>query len=357
MEDLKQHYLDEMKRLINEIQIKYYRNEKIDIRYKRECEVMIDELKGKFNGMSIEINKKKELQHIEQASNLSAYSTEPSHRFNSFCYDDDDDYDYEENTNPLNELVSQIPSSITITPVLPTIELEDSLIMIDEDLNTIPEKESDEVIKSSVEDLVLIPSESEDTSGSDSEYDLSSCDDFSPIDIPEGKSDVPKDNVKIYSKPLFEFDDEYISSDVNPLFDEMLEDIKGKVSYDFNLDEPALLVTPLFDANEDECFDLGGDIDEIDVFDIPSDFEDGYYDSEGDVLYLESLLSDDTTPNLLPEEFLDRNPRSLTSVASHQSGTFISFNVYPNILNESPMEICSSARFNPDIMMIWGESS
>ncbi|GJX83157.1 hypothetical protein Tco_0332638, partial [Tanacetum coccineum] len=35
--------------------------------------------------------------------------------------------------------------------------------------------------------------------------------------------DVPEDNVKIYSNPLFEFDDEYISSDVNPLFDEVLE--------------------------------------------------------------------------------------------------------------------------------------
>ncbi|GKE46953.1 hypothetical protein Tco_1478211 [Tanacetum coccineum] len=38
-----------------------YRNEKIDIRFRRECESMIDELKGKFNEMSIEINKKKEL--------------------------------------------------------------------------------------------------------------------------------------------------------------------------------------------------------------------------------------------------------------------------------------------------------
>ncbi|GKG62957.1 hypothetical protein Tco_0636688, partial [Tanacetum coccineum] len=29
-----------------------------------------------------------------------------------------------------------------------------------------------------------------------------------------------------------------------------------------NLDEPTLLVTPLFDANEDECFDPGGEVDE-----------------------------------------------------------------------------------------------
>ncbi|GKB83168.1 hypothetical protein Tco_0950063 [Tanacetum coccineum] len=65
MEDLKQHYLDEMLSLSNDLQIKDYRNEKIDIRFRRECESMINELKGKFNGMSIEINKKKELQHLE----------------------------------------------------------------------------------------------------------------------------------------------------------------------------------------------------------------------------------------------------------------------------------------------------
>ncbi|GJT18533.1 hypothetical protein Tco_0877239 [Tanacetum coccineum] len=40
---------------------------------------------------------------------------------------------------------------------------EHSLIMGDEHLRTIPEKESDEFIKSSVEDVVPIPSESGDT--------------------------------------------------------------------------------------------------------------------------------------------------------------------------------------------------
>nr|GFB40889.1 hypothetical protein [Tanacetum cinerariifolium] len=94
MKDLKQQYLDEMKSLSNQIQIKDYHNEKIDIRYRRECEVMIDELKGEFNGMSIEINKKKELQQLEQAANLSTYTTEPSRRFNSFSYDDDDYEEY-----------------------------------------------------------------------------------------------------------------------------------------------------------------------------------------------------------------------------------------------------------------------
>nr|GEW62011.1 hypothetical protein [Tanacetum cinerariifolium] len=151
IEDLKQHYIDEM-----------------------ECEDKIDELKGKFNGMSIEINKKKELHYLEQVANINTY---PSRRFRSFCYDDnDDDYDYKESTIPLNEIESQEPLSNAITPILPTFkDLDDSLIMGNEDRSTNPEKESNEFIKSSVEDLDPIPSESEDTSGSDNECDLSLC--------------------------------------------------------------------------------------------------------------------------------------------------------------------------------------
>ncbi|GKE52239.1 hypothetical protein Tco_1487395 [Tanacetum coccineum] len=84
MEDLKQQYFDEMQSISNQIQIKDYQNEKIDIRYRRECEIMIDELKGKFNGISIEINKKKELRQLDQAANLSTYTTELSRCFNYF---------------------------------------------------------------------------------------------------------------------------------------------------------------------------------------------------------------------------------------------------------------------------------
>nr|GEU38857.1 hypothetical protein [Tanacetum cinerariifolium] len=60
------------------------------------------------------------------------------------CYDDDDDEDY----------------TIAITPILSTEEPDNSLNMGDEHLDTIPATESDEFIKSSVENLVPIPSES-----------------------------------------------------------------------------------------------------------------------------------------------------------------------------------------------------
>ncbi|GKC00542.1 hypothetical protein Tco_0986678 [Tanacetum coccineum] len=179
---------------------------------------------------------------------------------------------------------------------------------------------TNEFIKSSVEDLVPIPSETEDTSKSDSDCDLPSYDDFSSIDVPRGNSvtfsnplfdlnkdftssddeslsdeDVPEDNVKIYLNPLFKFDNEYISSDVNPLFDEVLEDIENKDSYE-----------PAFDS-------------------IPPGIDGADFDSEGDILLLEKLLNDDISFPLPPkelhfeglnippdsEEFLDHDPRSL----------------------------------------------
>nr|GFA71690.1 hypothetical protein [Tanacetum cinerariifolium] len=84
------------------------------------------------------IQKKQEEKRIEeeQAANAQYWKI-------LACCDDDDDY------------------NSVITPILSTEEPDNSLSMGDEHLDTIPATESDEVIKSSVEDLVLIPSESE----------------------------------------------------------------------------------------------------------------------------------------------------------------------------------------------------
>ncbi|GJR83364.1 hypothetical protein Tco_0154149 [Tanacetum coccineum] len=183
--------------------------------------------------------------------------------------------------------------------------------------------------------------ESEDTSRSDHKNVLPSC-------------EVPCDDSVTFSNPLFEFAVNFNSSDINPLFDEELEDIECKDSYDFNLDESTFLVTPLSDSNKDECllpgddieillhydpstpsksvasilegliddppfeenddlFDLECDNDEIDAFlaiKVPTYIE-GYYDSERDVTYLESLLSDDTTHNLSLEVFFDHELQQL----------------------------------------------
>ncbi|GJS00524.1 hypothetical protein Tco_0317032 [Tanacetum coccineum] len=45
--------------------------------------------------------------------------------------------------------------------------------------------------------------------------------------------------------------------------------------------------------------------------DISTDIENSYHDSEGDIIYLESLLINDIIPNLLLEVFLDHDPKNL----------------------------------------------
>ncbi|GJS30627.1 hypothetical protein Tco_0491247 [Tanacetum coccineum] len=113
------------------------------------------------------------------------------------------------------------------------------------------------------------------------------------------KKDVQEENFQVYSNPLFEFNDNYNSSDINPLFNEILEDVESKDSNVSNFDEPVLLNTPLFD--EDECFDPGGEIDKIDAF------MDAYNNSKGDVIE----ILHNTTHNLFLEVFFDYDPRSL----------------------------------------------
>ncbi|GJX28257.1 hypothetical protein Tco_0236336 [Tanacetum coccineum] len=105
-----------------------------------------------------------------------------------------------ESSIPLKDIIiSGLPPCVAITPVLFTEEPVDSLIMEDEHLDTIPETESDELIKSSVENLVQIPSESEDSS--DGECDLPPYDDSS------------KNHDLTFSNPLFDIDEDFTSSD------------------------------------------------------------------------------------------------------------------------------------------------
>ncbi|GJZ49164.1 hypothetical protein Tco_0603354 [Tanacetum coccineum] len=97
----------------------------------------------------------------EQAANLAVQKEQEEHAAQSFTLNwnfpmiDDDDDDY---TTQYKEYLER--SSKAITPDLPTVEPDNSLIMRDKHLSIIPKEESDEVIKSSVENLVPIPSES-----------------------------------------------------------------------------------------------------------------------------------------------------------------------------------------------------
>ncbi|GJS68330.1 reverse transcriptase domain-containing protein [Tanacetum coccineum] len=189
-----------------------------------------------------------------------------------------------------------------------SIEPKDSLIMGDEHLS-----------KSCIEEIVPIPRESKDTFKG---CDLPFCDDLifskplveSKDDLDSNSKTIQEGNFQVYSNPLFEFNDNFKSSSINPLFDKMEEDVKIE---NFNVSkEPVLLQTPSSDKGE--CFDPGDDdMDEIEAFlamEVP-DFEEGYYDSEGDVVFLENLLSDDDTHNISSEVISDHEQ----NVTDHNS--------------------------------------
>ncbi|GJR02791.1 hypothetical protein Tco_0525775 [Tanacetum coccineum] len=89
-------------------------------------------------------------------------------------YDDDDEY-----TIQYREYLEN--SSNAITPDLPIEEADNSLSMGDEHISTILETESDEVIKSSIEGLIPIPSETEGIS--DDTCDVPFCDNSPPLDV------------------------------------------------------------------------------------------------------------------------------------------------------------------------------
>nr|GFC68173.1 hypothetical protein [Tanacetum cinerariifolium] len=93
--------------------------------------------------------------------------THPSKRLLSFCFDDDDE-DYTSAITPYE-------------PVLSTEEPDNSLSMGDEHLDTIPVTESDEFIKSGVENFIPIPSESEGIP--EHVCDVPSHDNSPPLDV------------------------------------------------------------------------------------------------------------------------------------------------------------------------------
>ncbi|GKF52624.1 hypothetical protein Tco_0159534, partial [Tanacetum coccineum] len=197
----------------------------------------------------------------------------------------------------------QVSSVFEITSTLPFIEPKDSLIIGDEHLSTF-----------SAEEIVPIPRESEDTSRSDSKNVLPSCDDFSSINVPRDNSDISNlDEPTFLVTPLSDSNkDECLTpgDDIEFLLNHdpstplksvasILEGFIGDLLFEENdnLFDLECKMNDwkriLYDAPIDEakCFDPGGDNDEIDAFlaiEVPTYIE-IYYDSEGDVSYLQSL--------------------------------------------------------------------
>nr|GEW05083.1 hypothetical protein [Tanacetum cinerariifolium] len=229
-------------------------------------------------------------------------------------------------------------------------EPDNSLSMGDEHLSTILEMESDEVIKSSVKNLVPIPSESKVTSDNESECDV-------PV-----KSSLIFTN---FSNSLFDCNDDFTSSDDNKIdphyfnaesnilesflnrdtlidyslkFDYFLEEFSGELTHidpippgteeaNFDLEKEIRLVENLLYDNSsprspkelnaeisdatNESFsqspipveDSDSHMEKIDLFIATDDLmrldiENDDYDSEGDIHFLEELLSDDPLPFL-----------------------------------------------------------
>ncbi|GKA37265.1 hypothetical protein Tco_0723830 [Tanacetum coccineum] len=214
-------------------------------------------------------------------------------------FDEDDD----EYTFQYKEYLEN--SSNAITPYLSAKEPDNSLSMGDEHLDIIPETESDELIKSSVENLVPIPSESEVFSDNESECDVLVGDDFTTFSNPLFDSDddfsssddesfsdenVPKENFKIYSNSLF--DEEIISSKIDPhhfnaesdLIESLLNRDISTVSY------------PKIDSLFEE---FSGELAHVDL--IPPGINEAYFDSEEDIRLVEKSLDKNSSPRP-PEE-------------------------------------------------------
>nr|GFB34280.1 hypothetical protein [Tanacetum cinerariifolium] len=160
--------------------------------------------------------KKQEEKRIEEEQAASArYWKIPA------CSDDDDDYDS------------------AITPVLSTKETKNSLSMGDKHLDTIPATESDEVIKSSVENLVPIPSEFEGIP--DTMCDMHLVNNSTPLEA--------KDHFEI----VMNSNDDISSNDDDSLYNENIEYVEAS-PHDSELVslEAAEIVIPEVEEIEDD---------------------------------------------------------------------------------------------------------
>nr|GEZ51574.1 hypothetical protein [Tanacetum cinerariifolium] len=201
------------------------------------------------------------------------------------CYDDDDDDDN---------------YTIVITPNKP----DNSLSMGDEHLDTIPAIESDEFIKSSVENLVPNPSESE----GEYECDVPACevfttfsnilfdadyDSYSSDDQSFSDEDIPKE---IYSNPLF--DEEIISMKIDPHHFNVESNLIESL---LNRDSPIISSSSKIDSLFDE---FAGELTLLKS--IPSGINENDCDPEEETRFIKKLLYDNSSPRP-PKEFVSKN--------------------------------------------------
>ncbi|GJR82879.1 hypothetical protein Tco_0153664 [Tanacetum coccineum] len=201
-----------IKEITNDLGIRRFRGEEIDEEYERDCEIKIRKLKQDFNIWGSEVRKKEKAYEDEKYAAACRYML-------SVTCDDEDDY---------------IP--LAITTDLPIEEPDNSLKMGDEHLDTIPATESDEVIKSSVENLVPIPSEFEGIS--DDSCNVPNYDD-NRVNVESDLVDslINHDNSIVYSSKI----------------DPILEEFAGELAHIAPI--PPGIVEADFDPNDDTSSD------------------------------------------------------------------------------------------------------
>nr|GFC34300.1 hypothetical protein [Tanacetum cinerariifolium] len=190
------------------------------------------------------------------------------------CYDDDDD---EEESNSLKDNnIFELPPCSAVTPNEPV----NSLSMRDEHLDTIPATESDEFIKSCVENLVPNPSESEGENG----CDIDSLFDEFAGKLTLLKSFLPRiDKTNCHPEKEIRLTKRLLCDNSSP---RPPEEIVSDIS---NADIESFSPSPI--PNEDS----DSHMKEIDLYFHPDDpmplgIEDDDYDSERDISILEELL-------------------------------------------------------------------
>ncbi|GJS81751.1 hypothetical protein Tco_0748292 [Tanacetum coccineum] len=191
--------------------------------------------------------------------------------------------------------IQKILERTSFDAITPDFSITDSLSMGDEHLSTIPETESDELIKYSVENLVPTPSKSEDLSDIESECNMPICDDFTTVSNPlfdassDDKSfsdeDVPKENFKFFSNPLF--DEEIISTKIDPNhFNAESDLIESLINRD-----TLIISSPKFDSFLEE---FSGELAHIDLI-LPR-INKADFDPKEEIRLIEKLLYDHSSP-------------------------------------------------------------
>ncbi|GJX81299.1 hypothetical protein Tco_0330780 [Tanacetum coccineum] len=317
----------------------------------------------------------KDLQIIREE--LAEYINSPSWNRPAF-YDDDDDDEY---TIQYREYLEN--SSNAITPDLPTEEPDNSLSMGDEHLSTIPETESDELIKSSVENLVPIPSESEGISNDT--CDVPFCDNSPPLDVLNDHFEIFSDfnnDCTLSDDDSFE-DIDYVEA--SPPDSELvsLEEVKDDILHEKLLNINLLIAcdlpssddfspisifeeksvtfsNPLFDSNDDFT---SSDNESLSDEDVPEDvkiysnplfeFDDEYISSDVNPLFDEVLedieCKDSYDSNLDESTFLvtplsDSNedefftPSDDVELLLHHNPSISVVSILEGFINETPLE-------------------